>query len=351
MEPEWISEPLNWLPLGHKSRSAYASCMIYWNVWHTAHYGAPLPLSRRPVVSPLAGEKLEAFVQDHLPVVMGGQVTPLMDYHIQSALKSAGFNRRISCSSEATTKWRMGVIQSVHRALNLPFDAALKASLVLGLHSEWQRAYALEAMDRNCPTGRDIVLRLIHGCPDNREGVRMRAIITLLQYLTPKQLSNLQFGDLTPGHIDDKGYSGKVVEIYIRDPVNKFQALFQKARLVGIDARNINLWGCVRLYDEYGEGVEYAPKKLDFIVRDVLEGTKSVTPNWINAKLQNVILKAGLEGVLQNQRRRYWASAIRLRCARESEQQRSLMNIAHRADLKSAISVYNILRSFNLEQL
>jgi len=219
-----------------------------------------------------------------------------------------------------------------------------KAALVLDLHGEWIRANALLAMDRNSPTGRDIVLRLRHACPDNRDGVRVATIVTLLQYLTPKQLANLQFGDLTPGYLDLDAPAPQVVEINIKEPVNRFQTFFRRPRLIGTDASAVILWGCVRLYDEFGEGVEQAPSELPFLVRDISIGYKAVTAQWITTKLSEIVLHSCMEGVLQNKRRRYWASAIRLRSQRESNQYRRLVEAAYMARVNSSRSIYNLLR-------
>jgi len=262
-------------------------------------------------------------------------------------LKNMGFNRRISCSSESTTIFRVGVIAIAHRLVHLPFDDDQKADLFNRLHIEWVRAGSALAMERNVPTGRGIVLQLRRACPDTRDGVRCAAMVTLLQYLGTKQLAALQFGDLTPGYVAKNKTQPllRVVEIHIREPINRFQAIFSKPRVFGADADSVVLWGRVRLYDEFGEGIETAPPELPFLVRDRKNGASPVSGKWVSSQLSEIILNAGLESILNSTRRRYWASVVRLRCQRESENQRKLMEMSQRAGLSSMGSVYDILRN------
>jgi hypothetical protein len=197
MEPLWISRLLAHSLISDRSRAQYSTCLRYWSAWHNLRFGIPIPLAEDPI-APMSGDTLAAFVEDHCPMVTGGKVVSFMSPEISAQLQNMGFNRRSSCSSETTTIWRLRVMSSVHGLTQLPFDDRRKAELVDQLHLEWVSAYASLAMERRVPAGRDLILRLRRACPDNRDGVRCAAMLTLLQYLSTRQLAKLKFGDLTP---------------------------------------------------------------------------------------------------------------------------------------------------------
>jgi hypothetical protein len=343
MEPEWISRLLRHALLTDTSRAQYATCLRYWQAWYALRYELSFPLALKPAVA-VSDRVARDFTNDHLPVVRNHHILPLMDELIRSSLGRLGFNHHASCPSEATTIWRLRVLRSAHHFVDLPFHADIGGSLAAQLHDEWINANAALAMVRNVPSGREMVLRIRQACPDTRDGVRTAAMVTLLQYLTPRQLAALQFGDLVPGYIEASSHRVRCVEIHIQQPVNIFQSVFNEPRIAHEDAEVVILWGRVRLYDEFGDGVETAPAELPFIVRDMasLNNWRPVTARWITARLREAVTVTGIEAAY-NYKRRYWASQIRLRCQRESEHQRNLMEAAYRARLTTSSAIYRLL--------
>lgn len=340
--------------LNRQTRALYAKALSYWSAWHSCRYGTPLPLIGDPIAG-LSNATLDDFLSDHVPVIRNGQAIPLMDKSIFAELWRLGFNHRSPCPGQSVTLWRLEVVRAAHRFADLRFDDSHRRALTQRLRDEWRKVDTALGVARSAPTGHDLVLRLRNTCPKNRDGMRSAAMITLLQYLTPKQLAALQFGDLIPGDVVtvSENVRGKImharqagIEVRIRHPVNDFQALFNKKWLVSADADAVINWRHVRLQDVYGNETSIAAADIPFLVRDPRKisssSRKPVSVKWITSTLRKLVLRAGIDAARAYDRR-YRASAIRLQCQRESASHQKLVGIARELSISKARSLYTLL--------
>ena len=344
MREDWIHRILSRRVLSSTSQAQYARCLVYWDTWHRLRYeGRPLPLAQNPPFT-VGNSVLRDFAHDHLAQVAEGTIGCRMNDAIAHALRAQGFNRRGSGLSGVTSRWRLDILVTAHRTANLSVDRDLVNQLQEQLQAAWASARIVTgAPSPTVPSARDFVAMLRRACPDNRDGVRATALVTLLQILTVRQVVQLKFGDLIPGYIGPSNDLVRVVDIYIRHPVNRFQVSEPFRRLEGDDAEAVTLWGSVRVYDTMGEDYDRAPAETPFFVRDIARSGRSVpiTYRWVSATVQQLARWAGVP--YNDGKTRCSGGFIRKNYEREFREELLLVRIAARLGLKSTRSALRIM--------
>jgi hypothetical protein len=330
-----------------RTRNQYTSCLAYWSAWHQLRYGgAELSLLRNPA-SAIEAQVLRDFAIDHSPVLNHDPPIAEMDPGLAATLHRMGFRRRRLCPKLATCRWHLRAVCGIQAALGLivvreDIDVALSI-----VESRWALQNAVFPQPRRSETVASLVHRLRSACPESRDGARRAAMVDLLTLLTTSQLAKLTFGDLVPSYADlGNGRTVRIVDVYIRNPINSYQRIFRKHRLVDNDAAAISMWGAIRVYDELGEDGDRAPPNLPFLVRDVRGGgCAKVSDAWVRQQLRIAVLDSGVAAGPFDEG--FFASTLRLQAQRESQNQRVLLRIAHRANLRRVVSAKGILRNIH----
>jgi hypothetical protein len=339
MEPLWIRRLLS-TRLSDRSRGQYVSAFMYAATWYRLRYDGELfPLAREPVC-PLCDPAIAAFVEDQLPVIRDGRVVCSMDPEIYGALRELRYFRGHPCPSQATTCWRLKVMSTCQVRLgNYSAGQAFREGHAR-VSAEWQRVNAALGTRQLAASGRDFVHQLRGVCKETRDGIRNRALVTLMQILTTSQLAQLQLGDLTAGQVQVEGALVPAVDITIRHPANEFQRSYPRRRLLGRDAEVVAQWRAQRVQDDLRNGSEVSSPALPFFVRYTSTGrVAAVSRAWLLKTFHELAMAAGVDVAGEACR----PSMIRMLGDYESDEYRRLVAIADQLGLVRVSSVYRML--------
>jgi len=339
MEPQWIIRRLN-SRLSDRSRAQYVSALEYVAAWYRLrHDGELFPWAREPAC-PIYESAIAAFVEDQLPIILDGRVVPSMDPEVYQNLHELGYFRGHSCPSEATTRWRLKVI-SARQVRNGSYVAEKAFSEgQVRVRTEWQRVNAALGSRQLAVSSGDFVRRLRGACPDTRDGIRNRALVTLMQVLTTSQLAQLQLGDLNAGQALDGDVVVPVVDITICCPANQFQQHYPQRRLFGADAEAVASWLTYRVQDDVGMRADAPSTALPFLLRETASGgTADMSREWVLLTFHRLATIAGLEAAGQACR----PSMLRSVGDCESAEYRRLVMIADQLGLERVDSAYRMV--------
>jgi hypothetical protein len=342
MEPQWIKSLLG-TRLSDRSRGQYVLALEYAANWYRlCHDGEPFPLARVPAC-PMDDTAIAGFVEDQLPVIRDGHVVSSMNPEVHRALQYLGYFQGHPCPSEATTRWRLKVMHACQNRLHPGYYSG-KLAFRQGearVSAEWQRVNAALGSHKIAASGRDFVHQLRGVCTETPDGIRNRALVTLMQLLTTGQLARLRLGDLNLGNIQVGEALVPVVEITIDHPANQFQRNYPHRRLFGPDAEAVTLWWTHRVQDDLGMRDDALSQGLPFFVRYTRAGrTATVSREWVLKTFHRLARASSLEvagGICR-------PSMIRSLGDWESAEYGRLVVIADQLGLERVESVYRILK-------
>jgi len=340
MEPPWIARLLN-ARLSGRSRNQYVQVLGYAAIWYRARYGQTFPLAHEPA-RPLDASEVEAFVDDQLPVFRDGRAVCAMHPSAYDALRDRGYFRGHVCPSEATSRWRLKVLSTCQKQLRPGYYGIARdvAAGMVRISAAWQRVRAGIGDRQLAAASPDIVGQMRDACPDTRDGLCGRAMVTLLKVLTTSQLARLRLGDLAVGQIPSGDSFAAAVDITIRRPTNVFQRRYPRRRLLGSDAEAVTAWWKCRAEDAQVSATEPLSPAVPYLVRKAAGGdTTMVDRGWVLMKFHQLAMAAGVEVAGQS----YRPSMIRGLGDSESFEYRQLVMIANQLGLERAGSVYRIL--------
>ena len=313
------------------------------NWYRLCHDGEPFPLARVPAC-PMDDTAIAEFVEDQLPVIKDGQVVSSMNREVHRALQDLGYFHGHPCPSEATTRWRLKVMHACQDRLHPGYDSGERAFQKgkARVSAEWQRVNAALGSHKLAASGRDFVHQLRGVCTETPDGIRNRALVTLMQLLTTGQLARLRLGDLSLGTIQVGEALAPVVDITIEHPANKFQRNYPRRRLFGSDAEAVTLWWAHRVHDDLGVRGDSPSPGLRLFVRYTRGGrTATVSREWVLMTFHRLARASGLEvagGICR-------PSMIRSLGDWESAENARLVVIADQLGLERVDSVYRILKN------
>ena len=286
---EWIDQLLVEQKLAPRTIAQYAAGLLYWDMWHRLRYGMPLSLSAAPPTA-VSLDAVNAFIDDHLAIAVGGRLRMRMTSTIFDGLREAGYNARVDCVAPATSDWRLLVLQRAHSLSNLRFDRELVRRRKPEIYASWEAERAALGITMALPmSATNTVSALLGVCNDDREGTMDVALILFLCRLTPSQVAQLRFSELAPGTIVLDGEELDAVELTIRDPIGELQTSQPKIRFVGDEATLIKAWGALR-EDEVIQGREDW-----FFARKARRNASPALDNvWIARRIRLLAQHAGL---------------------------------------------------------
>lgn len=156
------------------TRAAMASAVRYWDAWHRARFGTPLPLPTAPVTV----AAVMTYIGDHAVLEpTDGRPSFNMPRPIEQALIAAGAKRRPGPPRFATWSQRLTMISTAHRLLGLPNacrDPRVRELVKTAKHP----AQSLHLLpQRHPPALRDAIEAMLATCDDLPAGVRDRALL------------------------------------------------------------------------------------------------------------------------------------------------------------------------------
>lgn len=196
-----------------ETKRAYTSALRYWDAWHRACYGSPLPLFQPAIPGddgllrppPVPSETIRAFLVQHGPRVVGNQVTLWMPADVRVQLQRAGVvgRRRVAKSkpvsgdgpaavasgglsidselpSFATLKQRVDLLFGAHRKLGLPSPGQLDpriGQLMSAIRTTLADLVPTALTKKKSPLRAEDLARLVASCTDGLPGVRDRAML------------------------------------------------------------------------------------------------------------------------------------------------------------------------------
>lgn len=230
-----------------ETKRAYTSALRYWDAWHRASYGAPLPLFQpaiagddgvaRPPAVPSA--TIRAFLVHHSPKVRANEVTLWMPDAVRRQLQLAGVvgRRRVAKSKPVTdtgkavlatggraidpempsfntVKQRLDILFGAHRKLGLPSPAHLDpriGQLLAALRTTLADLMPTALTKKKSPLRAEHIARLVASCTDGIVGVRDRAMLLAAYDSGGRRRSEVISMDvehLTPFHDAESGLDG-----------------------------------------------------------------------------------------------------------------------------------------------
>ncbi|MGH8156623.1 MAG: tyrosine-type recombinase/integrase [Rhodanobacter sp.] len=156
------------------TRAALASALRYWEAWHLARYGEPLPLPSEPV--PLA--TVLTYIADHtvLKSADGRQVFN-MPAKVERTLLACGAKRRKGPPRFATWSQRLSMLSRAHGMIGLPNPCREAAvSDLVRLAKTPAEEHGL-LPQRHPPAMREAIEAMLDVCDDSPTGVRDRALL------------------------------------------------------------------------------------------------------------------------------------------------------------------------------
>lgn len=327
---DWINRLLATQEVAPQTITQYAAALRYWDAWHQLRFGTPLPLAEDPP-SALGSAALNAFIDDHLAIAVDGCLQMRMTSLIFDGLRQAGFNARVECVAPSTSGWRLQVLQQAHRQLRLQFDRTLGRERKPEIYAAWQAERAALGIPMALPmSATNTVSALIGACSDDHDGIMDAALILILCRLTPRQVAELRFSELSPGTVIRDGEELDAVEFTIRDPVGEFQTFQPKIRFVGNVATLIKAWGALREDEVHGDDW--------FFVRKARCKTSSALDHlWIARRIRLLAQQAGLANA--GGRTRCSPQWLRKAYEREWREHSNLVKVARAAGVSTRSAI------------
>ncbi|WP_102304595.1 hypothetical protein [Dyella sp. AD56] len=211
---------------------------------------------------------------------------------------------------------------------------------IVRISAAWQHVNATLGDPQLAALSGDIVSQMRDACPESRDGILDRAMVTLLKVLTTSQVSRLRLGDLIVGQIQGEDVLEPAVDISIRRPANSFQRQYPCRRLLGSDAEAVTAWWVCRVQDVQEITAEPATPALPYLVREASgHGVAKASREWVLMRFHRLAIAAGVEVAGRPCR----PSMIRSLGDCESPEYLRLVATANHLGLERVNSVYRIL--------
>jgi hypothetical protein len=154
------------------------------------------------------------------------------------------------------------------------------------------------------------------------------ALILFLRRLTPSQVAELRFSELTPGTTIKNGEELDVVALTIRKPVGELQRFQPKVFIVGEEATLIKMWGAIR-EDEVVQGRD----DWFFVRKARSEASAPLDHTWIAKRIRSLAQQAGLADA--DGRTRVSPQWLRKAYEREWREQSTMVKVARAAGVST----------------
>lgn len=337
---DWVDRLLVEQKMAPRTIAQYAAGLRYWDTWHQLRYGTPLPLAETPPCA-VSADAVTAFIDDHLAIAVEGRLRMRMTVALFDGLREAGYNARIDCVTPATSDWRLQVLQQAHRLLNLRVDRELVRRRKPEIYAAWEAERAALGIPMALPmSASSTVDTLLRACSDDREGTMDVALILFLRRLTPSQVAELRFSELTPGTTVKDGEELDVVAFTIRKPVGELQRFLPKLFFTGEEATLIKMWGAIR-EDEVAQGSD----DWFFVRKARSKASAPLDHTWIARRIRALAQQAGLADA--DGRTRVSPQWLRKAHEREWREQSTMVKVARAAGVgtRSASQLSRVARA------
>lgn len=201
--------------LSANTMRSYASALRYWDAWHRAALGRPLPLFESPR-QPVTTEAVRAFIAHHTPIVEGGVTALSMPDMVRERLHRlvAGSQRRVGdrapridadLASLATVKHRLSALSACHRIAGLEpewVDDSLVRRAVRALSNRASKSAPAMLRQPKKDVDRGTLTDMLHDClTDGIRGLRDAALLHVAFHTGGRrrsELTQMHWNDLTP---------------------------------------------------------------------------------------------------------------------------------------------------------
>lgn len=209
---------------------SYSSALRYWDAWHRAATGSPLPLLRTPR-APVPAETVCAFIAHHAPVHEGGEVRMGMPPFVLARMQNLGAigNRLVSrrsagraraeVPSAATIRHRVAALTASHRLAGIVpnyVDAPEVRQAIKAFGNRVSREAPAMLRQPKAPVLRDMLQAMLANClNDGLRGIRDAAVLHIAFHGGGRRRSEvvaMRWGDLEP--MERRGHEGAALSGY-----------------------------------------------------------------------------------------------------------------------------------------
>lgn len=209
---------------------SYSSALRYWDAWHRAALGSPLPLLGE-VRAPVPTETVCAFIAHHSPVRVDGEIrTGMPPFVLQRMLslgaigkrlvtRRSGGRARAEVPSVATIRHRLAALTACHRLAGVKLlysDAPEVRQAMRALGNRVAEEAPVMLRQPKQPVKRDILQAMLTNClSDGLRGVRDAAVLHVAFHGGGRRRSELAamwWGDLEP--LEIKAPDGELLDGY-----------------------------------------------------------------------------------------------------------------------------------------
>ena len=209
---------------------SYSSALRYWDAWHRAATGTPLPLLRDPR-APVPAETVCAFIAHHTPLPEGDEIRTGMPAFVLERMQALGAigNRlvtrrsggraRSEVPSIATIRHRLAALSATHRLAGMepPYvEAPEVRQAIRALGNRVAREAPVMLRQPKAPVKRDMLQTMLTHClADGLRGIPDAAVLHVAFHgggRRRSELAAMRWGDLEP--LPGRGPDGEPLNGY-----------------------------------------------------------------------------------------------------------------------------------------
>lgn len=278
------------------TRACYGAALAYWRAWHHLRFASEFPLACTPPRI-IDVDTINAFVNDHFYSTHNGRVQLTMPMAIQDVLAQG----RRWPPTPATTRFRLNALRVANLYLGNqqyenPEVRAFVAAWprILARRREICASWEAECVGANDVTNRvpivvtQAVARMVHACGRDFWSRRDAALVVLLQRLTPQQVIDLTFKDVTPGWIIKSEPRRFVAQIAFPATTTPMQRSAGPMQFLGADYDILLAWA--------SEGEDIVDPNRPFLVRprSLRSRDMRLSLGFIRRRIAKIARRAGL---------------------------------------------------------